>query len=117
MPVETVTVQFLLSHLAVGTVWIAIGVALLIVTVNIKRFLSNFQIKRRVFKGILLLGYIVIISAVLHFVEEYLLIQGEESAALSVGLASHVSITALAFVVLYSFYQYWQTIKKAARLE
>lgn len=112
MALESLSILY--GHIAVGIVWIALAIVLLVVTVRISKFLKDWNIRRTVFRGILFVGYAFTTTGVLHFVEEVMELQGNQFGALLAGLVNHIFIVAILSVVLYSFYGYWVTLNKVS---
>lgn len=115
---DSVEMAILQYHLVVGVAWIVLAVVLLFITLRITRVSKEYSLRRTLFKGIFLLGYIFIITGVLHLVEELLLLlEYPEVVTHTLSLANHTIIIVLIGVTAYSFHQYWSALKAVQKTE
>lgn len=104
----------LLIHIFVlGIPMIGAAIFLLAVTVRIRAFLGKYDIRRTIFKGILLVGYLFIFIAIMHLLEEVLDWYNYAVLSLVVGALWHGATLVVLLVVSYSFHSYLKTLKSA----
>lgn len=108
----------LLIHIFVlGVPLVVASVFLLVVTLRIRRFLERYRIQMTIFRGILLAGYLFILIAIAHLVEEVFEWYGYDYGALEVGGVWHAATLIVLLILSYSFYQYLKVLRQSEKTE
>jgi hypothetical protein len=107
----------LLVHIfALGVPMLGLSIFLLVLTIRIRSFLERYGIQRIIFRGILVVGYLFIVIAVMHLAEHVLEWYGYETLSLEAEGVWHAATLLVLLVLAYSFYEYLRTLNSSEKV-